>query len=58
LPDQVEFADTLILNKCDLVTKDELEALAALLQRLNPGARLLRTSFCTLDVQDLLLKKR
>jgi G3E family GTPase len=58
LPGQVEFADTLILNKCDLVTKDELEAMSALLQRLNPGARLLQTSFCSLDVQELLLQKR
>lgn len=54
----MEFADTLILNKCDLVTEADVEALSALLHRLNPQARLLRTSFCAVDAGDLLLKKR
>ena len=38
LVEQVEFADVLVLNKCDLMDGDELAEIAALLQRLNPRA--------------------
>jgi len=41
LTDQVEFANVIILNKVDLVTEDELKTLYAILQKLNPGARIL-----------------
>jgi len=42
LVDQVEFADVIVLNKCDLVTDDMLRATEAVLRRLNPDARLIR----------------
>jgi G3E family GTPase len=38
LVDQVEFADVIILNKCDLVDATRAQELTALLQRLNPRA--------------------
>ncbi len=41
LTEQVEFADVIVLNKMDLVSKSQLEELSALLHRLNPGARIL-----------------
>jgi len=43
LTEQVEFADILILNKTDLVTKAQLDELTALLHKLNLTARILAT---------------
>ena len=44
LTDQVEFANVIILNKCDLVEGDRLNHLEAFLRHLNPAAQLLRAS--------------
>lgn len=41
--EQVECADLIVLNKCDLCTAAELDELEAALRGLNPGAELLRT---------------
>lgn len=41
LTDQVEFANVIILNKCDLVTKGQLGSLKAMLRKLNAGAVIL-----------------
>ncbi len=41
LIEQVEFADTIIVNKADLVSPDELGRLAALLATFNPTAEIL-----------------
>lgn len=43
LVDQVEFADVLLINKIDLVDEDLLNRLEALLCKLNPTAKILRT---------------
>jgi G3E family GTPase len=43
LVDQVEFADVLVLNTCDLAGGDEVDRVEGLLRRLNPRAHLLRT---------------
>jgi G3E family GTPase len=43
LVEQVEFADALVINKCDLVRAEELAQLQAILGRLNPTARILTT---------------
>ncbi|MCR9228277.1 MAG: GTP-binding protein [Flavobacteriaceae bacterium] len=41
LTDQVEFANVIIINKVDLVSGEELKELYAILQKLNPEARIL-----------------
>jgi G3E family GTPase len=41
LADQIEFADVIILNKIDLVSAAERDRLLAILQRMNPDARVL-----------------
>jgi G3E family GTPase len=41
--DQAECADVLVLNKCDVVSEDELGRLGAILRGLNPRAEILRT---------------
>jgi G3E family GTPase len=42
LVDQVEFANVLLITKCDLVTPQQLDQLTGLLRQLNPGATILR----------------
>ncbi|WP_111307877.1 GTP-binding protein [Confluentibacter sediminis] len=41
LTDQIEFANVIIINKIDLVTKDQLEELHAIIHKLNPEARMI-----------------
>jgi G3E family GTPase len=54
LVDQVEFADVLVLNKCDLADADELDQLEGLLRRLNPRAHLVRTELGVVPVDAIL----
>ncbi|POD84904.1 COBW domain-containing protein [Bacillus subtilis subsp. subtilis] len=42
LIDQIEFCDVLILNKCDLVSEQELEQLENVLRKLQPRAKFIR----------------
>lgn len=44
LTDQIEFANVIIINKIDLVSKDKLEVLRAIIQKLNPEASIITTS--------------
>lgn len=41
LTDQVEFANVIVINKCDLVSREELDMLKTLLHRLNAGAHII-----------------
>lgn len=42
LVDQIEFANVLIITKCDLVSEQKLATVTGLLRQLNPTAKLLR----------------
>jgi len=44
LIDQVEFADVLVLNKCDLAGAEEVQRLEGVLRKLNPRARLVQAT--------------
>lgn len=54
LVEQVEFADVVLLNKADLCSERELEEAEALVSALRPGARVYRTEFSDVAVDDLL----
>ncbi|MXV61305.1 GTP-binding protein [Natronorubrum sp. JWXQ-INN-674] len=54
LLDQIEFCDVLLLNKCDLVPDDALEEIEAVLERLQPRAKLVRTEFGDVEPDEIL----
>jgi G3E family GTPase len=43
LTDQIEFATVILLNKCDMIEPDDLEALETFIKELNPFAKIIRT---------------
>ena len=54
LTDQVEFANVIILNKTDLVNADQLNMLNSVLQKLNPGARIINAEFGRIESSSIL----
>lgn len=54
LMDQVEFANLIVISKCDLVGAVELGELEAMLQRLNPRARIVRSVKGAVPLKELL----
>lgn len=58
LIDQIEFCDVLVLNKCDLVTEEQLERLERVLRTLQPEAQFIRTTHGEIDPQEILNTKR
>ncbi|MGY3448246.1 CobW family GTP-binding protein [Bradyrhizobium sp. USDA 4353] len=51
---QIAFADVIVLNKTDLVTKPELAEVEARIRAINPYARLHRTERCQIAIADVL----
>ena len=54
LTDQIEFANVILLNKTDLVTQKQLGILKAAIQKLNPGAKIIESSFSEIDSKEIL----
>jgi G3E family GTPase len=52
--DQIEFCDVLVLNKCDLLEKEDREELRRVLKKLQPQAKLIETEFGKVDPKDIL----
>lgn len=50
LTDQIEFANVIVINKCDLVSEPEAERLEGILHHLNPDARTMRVSRGRVDL--------
>ena len=50
LTDQIEFANVIVINKCDLVSEADAERLEGILKHLNPDARTLRVSRGKVDL--------
>ncbi|REI21859.1 GTP-binding protein [Staphylococcus felis] len=54
LIDQIEFCDVLILNKIDLVSEEDANQLEAMLRKLQPSAKIIRTVNSEVDLEDVL----
>ncbi len=54
LTDQVEFANVILLNKTDLVDENQLRLLEGVLTKLNPEARIIRTTHSQVDPKEIL----
>lgn len=54
LTDQIEFANVIVINKTDLVPPAQVNLLKAALKKLNPGAKLLETTFGQIDPKEIM----
>lgn len=54
LTDQIEFANVILLNKCDLVTSVQADELEAILKKLNPRANVIRTEKGKIGLEKIL----
>ena len=54
LTDQIEFANVIILNKADLVTKKELSFLSNTINKLNPSAKIIESTFGKINLKEIL----
>ena len=54
LIDQIEFANVILLNKSDLVSKEHLGILKAALHKLNPSSRIIESSYSKVDLSEIL----
>jgi len=53
LTDQIEFANVIVINKCDLVEPSDVERLEGILHHMNPDARLARTQRGQVDLSQV-----
>lgn len=54
LTDQVEFANVILLNKTDLVAEETVGVLEAVIYKLNPGAKIIRTCFGQVEPKEII----
>jgi G3E family GTPase len=54
LADQIEFADVIVLNKCDLAEPEALEFAAGTIRKLNPRARVIRATRAEVPLEEVL----
>ncbi|SPO21090.1 related to Cobalamin synthesis protein [Ustilago trichophora] len=52
--DQLEFANVILINKCDLVSKEEVERITAFVRLLNPDAKIIPTTRSRVDLKEIL----
>ena len=58
LVDQIEFADVIIINKTDLVTREEIDLVTGIIKGLNPQAKLSESQFGKVPLTEILNTKR
>jgi len=54
LTDQIEFANVILINKTDLVNRDQLLVLEGIIRKLNPDARIIKTWNGKIDLTEIL----
>lgn len=54
LTDQIEFADVIILNKTDITASEHLGILKSMIQKLNPTAKIINSSYSKVAPQEIL----
>lgn len=57
LTDQVEFANVILINKTDLVDEEKVKLLEGMLIKLNPEAKIIRTTYGKVDPRRILNTK-
>ena len=58
LTDQVEFADVIVLNKCDLVSEEHLRKVEGTIRALNADAKVIRSTMSVVALEEILDTKR
>lgn len=58
LVQQIEFCSTLIINKKDLVSDDQMKKVRAVVHKLQPNVQVIETTRCTVPLEDILATKR
>ena len=58
LVQQIEFCSTLIINKKDLVTEEQMKKVRAVVTKLQPNVKVIETTRCQVPLEDLLATKR
>lgn len=54
LADQIEFADVLVLNKVDLISDEQADALERLLRLINPAAKIIHAQFGRVPLDEII----
>lgn len=54
LTDQIEFANVILLNKTDLVSREDVNMLKAMLRKLNAEAKIIESSFGKVELKEVL----
>lgn len=55
---QIEFCNTIILNKVDEVTKEELSTVKSVIKALQPKAEIIETNYSKVDLKEILETKK
>ena len=58
LVQQIEFCSTLIINKTDLVTEEQMKKIRAVVRKLQPHVKVLETVRCAVPMEELLATNR
>ncbi len=51
---QIEFCNTIILNKVDVVSEEELKKVKAVIRALQPEAKIIETNYAKVDVKEII----
>lgn len=50
---QVEYGDVMVINKADLISESDIVSISEQVQQINPDAHIYVTSYCRIDIRDV-----